>query len=824
MAWEPHQDDQGRVYYYNSVTRQSTWEKPDELLTPLEIALKRTGWTEYETDDGAKYWNNDASGESVWELPEDIKKLEDEIKNKRSEDRTELANLPVGPSAANRIPAGIVSGGAPGAGISVSGTSVSGASGVSQIPLSSNNKFPSQSAVHPDRVEYLRKNLEGQDPMQAAVEEYRNALRRAGVDKIWSNPEAGDNQEETHEKENQNGSRNDDRDRQNEDDRNGSGYREDREGRERRDGRERTNGSGERTRKSHMKSLKEQVFARPTFMPWNEAVKVLITDPGYWVIRDPADRRKHFDEFISEVTNKYQTERLEQWTSVIKSMSDVLANGKYSRRIKYYSTWATFKDDLNREAPFQQALEYFPGDFGSRLQRFVFHKRLQELRKQRNADVEASKTQELRVLRDQFSKLRVDYSSRWEDVFSSLQKSGVLSAKIHHLDNLDILEGYEEYMKTIEREENEKLRDLKKLRYRQERKNRQNFILLLQELKQKGQLNVHSKWAKENDDDTKAIFPLIKDDPRYINLCGQPGSTPLELFWDTIEEEKRKINLNRELVIDIISATRSNMPTSLEEFEQLLKSDPRGGQIPAELLQDVYKSLKEKGIDYSSSSLSRRDHDTDRIRGRERSRDRDRDRDHGRNRDRDRDRDRGGEYDSYAKSSSRRDRSRSREHRSHSHRDRDAHDRDHERSYSRRDRSRSRSRSSYSRSRRESRSHSQSHHSDDDRFRAARSHKRHTMDFYDALDALRPRIVLEDTWKTIQPRVESLPEYKPLDESECRSIFDSYLRRLERANAPRPPPPRRDRHQRDLERVSHNEDLRNRPSGRGLDSGPILDY
>jgi len=35
--WTEHKAPDGRTYYYNSVTKQSLWEKPDELKTSAEV-------------------------------------------------------------------------------------------------------------------------------------------------------------------------------------------------------------------------------------------------------------------------------------------------------------------------------------------------------------------------------------------------------------------------------------------------------------------------------------------------------------------------------------------------------------------------------------------------------------------------------------------------------------------------------------------------------------------------------------------------------------------------------------------------------------------
>lgn len=37
--WSEHKSPDGRTYYYNSITKQSAWEKPDELKTTAEVCF-----------------------------------------------------------------------------------------------------------------------------------------------------------------------------------------------------------------------------------------------------------------------------------------------------------------------------------------------------------------------------------------------------------------------------------------------------------------------------------------------------------------------------------------------------------------------------------------------------------------------------------------------------------------------------------------------------------------------------------------------------------------------------------------------------------------
>lgn len=38
-AWSDHKAPDGRIYYYNAETKQSSWEKPDELKSKAEVRV-----------------------------------------------------------------------------------------------------------------------------------------------------------------------------------------------------------------------------------------------------------------------------------------------------------------------------------------------------------------------------------------------------------------------------------------------------------------------------------------------------------------------------------------------------------------------------------------------------------------------------------------------------------------------------------------------------------------------------------------------------------------------------------------------------------------
>lgn len=43
-AWQEHRTPDGRVYYYNPLTKVTQWTKPEDLMSPAEVwmALQQT--------------------------------------------------------------------------------------------------------------------------------------------------------------------------------------------------------------------------------------------------------------------------------------------------------------------------------------------------------------------------------------------------------------------------------------------------------------------------------------------------------------------------------------------------------------------------------------------------------------------------------------------------------------------------------------------------------------------------------------------------------------------------------------------------------------
>lgn len=73
--WTEHTAPDGRRYYYNNVTRESRWEKPEEMKQESSNG-SQCHWAEYKTNEGRVYFYNSVTKESRWEKPTELEEFE----------------------------------------------------------------------------------------------------------------------------------------------------------------------------------------------------------------------------------------------------------------------------------------------------------------------------------------------------------------------------------------------------------------------------------------------------------------------------------------------------------------------------------------------------------------------------------------------------------------------------------------------------------------------------------------------------------------------------------------------------------------------------
>ncbi|WAR53206.1 hypothetical protein PtB15_2B637 [Puccinia triticina] len=160
---------------------------------------------------------------------------------------------------------------------------------------------------------------------------------------------------------------------------------------------------------------------------------------------------------------------------------------------------------------------------------------------------------------------------------------------LRKMDDLDMLIVFEEEIKRAEKETMELKAKQKDDKRRSCRKARAAYIKLLDELKLSGQIHADTMW--------KEIYPILKDDERFLNMLGLTGSSPLELFWDVIDDLQLELEEKQKVVEDLLEerGKKVNETTQLDEFLTWLPKDMESYKLDPPMLKQVFYML----VDYA---------------------------------------------------------------------------------------------------------------------------------------------------------------------------------------------------------------------------------
>jgi len=272
---------------------------------------------------------------------------------------------------------------------------------------------------------------------------------------------------------------------------------------------------------------------------WEDTMRATIKDPQYRALKDPRDRKAAFEKYVVEVRMQEKERAKERFAKLRADFNTML---KRHPEIKYYSRWKTIRPIIEGETTFRSTNEE-----GERRQ--LFEDYLLELKKAHTEQEAVTHKAAMDELTTILGSLNLEPYTRWSEAQAIIQSDSKFQSddKFKSLSKCDILTAFENHIKSLERAFNDARQQRKAARFRKERKNREQFVALLNELRAQGKIKAGAKWMN--------ICPLIKDDPRYHGILGQLGSTPLDLFWDMVEEEERALRGPRNDVLDVLDVS-----------------------------------------------------------------------------------------------------------------------------------------------------------------------------------------------------------------------------------------------------------------------------
>ncbi|KAF2088909.1 hypothetical protein K490DRAFT_38194 [Saccharata proteae CBS 121410] len=486
--WQETRHADGRVYYYNTLTKATQWNKPDALMTPLELALKDQPWKEYTAQGGRKYWYNTETKQTTWEMPEVYK--------------TASASVQVPKPAAPAAPAFV-------------------AGPTTFISQPSRNRDRDRDDYDmPDRHE--RMGVDRQIGYGQMDNPRTTAHVNTSTDPEYSNWDEAES--------------------------------------------------------AYMKLLK-RAGVQPDWT-WEQAMRATIKDPQYRAIKDPKDRKAAFEKYCVDVRVQEKEREKERLAKLREDFGKMLRSHP---EIKHYTRWQTARPIIEGETIFRSTKN-------DDERRQLFEEYRVELIKAHAEEEAKTRKQALDELTSILDELNLEPYTRWSEAHASIAESERFKGdeKFETLSKLDILNAFENHIKSLERSFNDARQKQKNSKARQERKNREQFVNLLKELRNEGKIKAGTKW--------KQIHPLIENNPRYVSMLGQSGSTPLDLFWDMVEEEERALRGRRNEVLDVLDDQRFEITqkTTYDEFLAVMQADRRTANIDHDSLSLIFERLLEK--------------------------------------------------------------------------------------------------------------------------------------------------------------------------------------------------------------------------------------
>ncbi|PVU85534.1 hypothetical protein BB560_006981 [Smittium megazygosporum] len=520
-SWAIHKTSDGRVYYYNSKTKTSSWEKPDELKTEFEVRLRhfqlfsnsisiKTLWKEYMAPGGRKYWYNSQTKETTWDIP-------DEVKVNASAPKFDMNTL----SVVNPIKA--------------------------HKPQDQNESVNTPSAS----------KQETQTKAEQKSVQLNKNIKLPSLDEITSKEKA----------------------------------------------------------ESAFKLLLEY-YNIPQNSSWEQVMRLIISEPLYNCLNSVSEKKDMFYQYLKEQRekkNRQEKELIKTARLNFYSMLDQLDLTEYSR---YRKVELLAGNDTNFLS--------IRDDERHHLFKMYMSKYIKVVEKEREKKRRACAAEFDKIIN---STENISVNSKWEDFKHKLLEDGRVikiledskndilyskessepankgsqlsyydtpndsalgnvpfkrSIKINfQIGNLDVLEAFQRKVIDLERKYIDEIMDQKDQNLRVERKCRDAFRELLNEHLHCSNITPVSTWQE--------FFPLIKDDKRYLDILGRKGSTPLELFWDQVEDLNDKVYRQRKVIEDHIRTLSTSSKdsenkindiqfkvdshTKLEELQKYLKSE-----------------------------------------------------------------------------------------------------------------------------------------------------------------------------------------------------------------------------------------------------------
>lgn len=302
---------------------------------------------------------------------------------------------------------------------------------------------------------------------------------------------------------------------------------------------------------------------------WEDFHRIMKHDDRFNIIKAVGQKKQIFLEHLQNLKKKDREDGKHRKQAARENFQKMLeSSGILRADSKYYKTAHYFQGDPRWRILEEREREDLYQDFLDELER----KDKEKQKQQRNHQMQVLR----KILEDNHE---IDHRTKWYQVQKMLSENEHFKS-LHKLDQLTV---FTDFVTEFEKnsQESKKLDEKTKAR-----KNRENYKKMLENLMKTGTLTPISHWNE--------IYPKIQDDPAYLSLVGQSGSTPKEIFDDVIQEEKIKYKDYKENLLIALANFEFSDRTTYDEVYQVAKEVL--DSIPDTLKQLVYKIVLDEQL------------------------------------------------------------------------------------------------------------------------------------------------------------------------------------------------------------------------------------
>ncbi|XP_071666761.1 pre-mRNA-processing factor 40 homolog A isoform X2 [Patagioenas fasciata] len=543
-TWTEHKSPDGRTYYYNTETKQSTWEKPDDLKTPAEQLLSKCPWKEYKSDSGKPYYYNSQTKESRWAKPKELEDLEAMIKAEENsikpEESTPATSAPAAAAeAANAASTATAAAETAAAGAATTTAATAAPEAESAAAASGTETEATGTAAAEEPGQAASAPTAQEQSGEAAAGAADDSSKQEASADAASKKEDDDAQpvKKTY-----------------------------------------TWNTKEEAKQAFKELLKEKRV--PSNASWEQAMKMIINDPRYSALAKLSEKKQAFNAYKVQTEKEEKEEARSKYKEAKESFQRFLENHeKMTSTTRYKKAEQMFGEmEVWNAISERDRLEIYEDVL------FFLSKKEKEQAKQlRKRNWEA-----LKNILDNMA--NVTYCTTWSEAQQYLMDNPTFAEdeELQNMDKEDALICFEEHIRALEKEEEEEKQKSLLRERRRQRKNRESFQLFLDELHEHGQLHSMSSWME--------LYPTISSDIRFTNMLGQPGSTALDLFKFYVEDLKARYHDEKKIIKDILKDKGFvvEVNTSFEDFVTVISSTKRATTLDAGNIKLAFNSLLEK--------------------------------------------------------------------------------------------------------------------------------------------------------------------------------------------------------------------------------------